>query len=126
KKTAETPPSVNSSQVAERTMFCDTTTAMAHSPVKEATAQKRNVCRVIIYPLVPTLCVGMPARTLRVKSQQVVQDRILLPGRDAERPGRRSHAERGNEGAEGQGFGATRAGGGAGGFQPARVPPRGE
>ncbi|QAY82969.1 hypothetical protein CUN61_02865 [Pseudomonas arsenicoxydans] len=36
--------------------------------------------------IVPTLCVGMPLRTLRVRL-----------GRDAERPGLHSHAERGND-----------------------------
>ncbi|AZV29460.1 hypothetical protein CT157_26700 [Pseudomonas syringae] len=37
--------------------------------------------------IVPTLCVGMPQRTLRV--------RLLIW--DAERPGLHSHAERGND-----------------------------
>ncbi|THF28390.1 hypothetical protein E5170_22195 [Pseudomonas atacamensis] len=36
--------------------------------------------------IVPTLCVGMPQRTLRVRLC-----------RDAERPGLHSHAERGND-----------------------------
>ncbi|APV38260.1 hypothetical protein PFAS1_02480 [Pseudomonas frederiksbergensis] len=36
--------------------------------------------------IVPTLCVGMPQWTLRVRF-----------GRDAERPGLHSHAERGND-----------------------------
>jgi hypothetical protein len=36
--------------------------------------------------IVPTLCVGMPQRTLRVRLE-----------RDAERPGLHSHAERGND-----------------------------
>ncbi|KAA0983177.1 hypothetical protein FQ192_30060 [Pseudomonas sp. ANT_J12] len=36
--------------------------------------------------IVPTLCVGMPPRTLRVRLW-----------RDAERPGLHSHAERGND-----------------------------
>ena len=40
-------------------------------------------------PLVPTLCVEVPAATLRVQE---------LPRGDAERPDLRSHAERGNEG----------------------------
>jgi hypothetical protein len=39
--------------------------------------------------LVPTLRVGMPSSTLRVK---------FLARQDAERPGMHSHAERGNEG----------------------------
>ncbi len=38
--------------------------------------------------LVPTLCVGMPSSTLRV---------VPSRQRAAERPGRYSHAERGNE-----------------------------
>jgi hypothetical protein len=37
--------------------------------------------------IVPTLRVGMPQGTLRVPA----------PGRDAERPGLHSHAERGND-----------------------------
>ncbi len=37
--------------------------------------------------IVPTLCVGMPLGTLRVPAFE----------RDAERPGLRSHAERGND-----------------------------
>ncbi|KAB0501577.1 hypothetical protein F7R14_22390 [Pseudomonas lini] len=36
--------------------------------------------------IVPTLCVGMPQRTPRVRLE-----------RDAERPGLHSHAERGND-----------------------------
>src|SRR4051812_49186310 len=38
----DVPPSVNSSQVALRTMFCDTTTATAHSAVRAAVVQNRN------------------------------------------------------------------------------------
>ncbi|APV41714.1 hypothetical protein PFAS1_21020 [Pseudomonas frederiksbergensis] len=40
----------------------------------------------LVDKIVPTLCVGMPQWTLRVRF-----------GRDAERPGLHSHAERGND-----------------------------
>ncbi|RUQ44175.1 hypothetical protein D8M30_17245 [Corynebacterium pseudodiphtheriticum] len=45
--------------------------------------QLRNITRLVL--IVPTLCVGMPLVTLRVTPW------------DAERPGMRSHAERGND-----------------------------
>src|SRR5262245_66593174 len=47
KKTPEAPASVNKSQVAARTMFCDTTTATAHSPVMIAMVQNKNTCNVM-------------------------------------------------------------------------------
>src|SRR6266511_5073701 len=48
--------------------------------------------------LVPTLRVGTQAATLRVASVMSVTERSASPqSRDAERPGLRSHAERGNE-----------------------------
>src|SRR5437660_12487362 len=48
KNTADTPPNVNSSQTAERTMFCDTCSATALRPVKAAMIQKRMACWSIV------------------------------------------------------------------------------
>jgi hypothetical protein len=47
--------------------------------------------------LVPTLCVGTHVGTLRVERRPVGCDLARKKSRDAERPGLRSHAERGNE-----------------------------
>ncbi|POM12558.1 hypothetical protein CUU62_11965 [Pseudomonas sp. WP001] len=44
--------------------------------------------------IVPTLCVGMHPVTLRVTITQMPDFRLQ---QDAERPGRHSHAERGND-----------------------------
>lgn len=47
-----------------------------------------------MYLLVPTLCVGMPPETRRVIPPQTLNS---FQRTDAERPGRHSHAERGND-----------------------------
>src|SRR4051812_25714482 len=47
KKMADVPASVNSSQVAERTIFWVTTVAMAHMPVRLAISQKTIGCAPI-------------------------------------------------------------------------------
>ncbi|KAE9642524.1 hypothetical protein EJA71_18980 [Pseudomonas sp. PB106] len=47
-------------------------------------AGSQSYCSWLMLMIVPTLCVGMPQWTLRVRF-----------GRDAERPGLHSHAERG-------------------------------
>src|SRR5216683_2756469 len=49
KKMPEVPARVKSSQTAERTMFCDTSTAMALSPVNAAIVRKRNCCKSIAH-----------------------------------------------------------------------------
>src|SRR5262249_32134487 len=63
---------------------CAELIGLARSSTKARKAQTKT-CSIEF--LVPTLCVGMPSSTLRV---------VFRP-RAAERPGRHSHAERGNE-----------------------------
>src|SRR6516162_8675600 len=90
KKMPEVPASVNKSQVAERTMFCVMTVAMAHRPVKDAinqnieawTAWTSNmVCRSRVRPLMGWKSILLRGPLVSGQAHRAPHPRHPRPGR---------------------------------------------